>query len=142
MRKIIRSKIYDTEKAQHIGSWDNGHYSSDFEYCSEDLYRKKSGEFFMYGEGGPLSGYAKRYGNDVGYGERITPLSYEAAQKWAEEHLDTDQYIAIFGEPAEDGSVEALNVRISSARMAKLRQAASREGMSLVALIERLIDNL
>jgi len=142
MRKIIRSKIYDTEKAQHIGSWDNGHYSSDFEYCSEDLYRKKSGEFFMYGEGGPLSRYAKRHGNDVSYGKRITPLSYEAAQKWAEEHLDADQYIAIFGEPTEDGSVEALNVRISAARMAKLRQAASREGISLVALIERLIDNL
>jgi hypothetical protein len=142
MKKIIGGKVYDTEKAQHIGSWDNGQYTSDFRCCSEDLYRKKNGEFFLHGEGGPLTKYAKRHGNDVGYGERITPLSYKAAQKWAEEHLDGDECIAIFGKPEEDGSVKALNVRISSARMAKLRQAASRDGLTLVALVEKLIDNL
>lgn len=142
MRKIIRNKIYDTEKAQHIGAWDNGHYTSDFGYCSEDLYRKKNGEFFLYGEGEPLTRYAKHYGNDVGYGKRISPLSYEAAQEWAEKHLDADDYIAVFGEPEDDGSVEALNVRISSARMTKLRQAASRDGLTLVALVEKLIDSI
>ena len=142
MKKIIKNKVYDTNKAKRVGTWDNGHNTSDFRYCSEDLYRKKNGEFFLYGEGGPMSKYAKRYGNDVGYGERISLLSYEAAQEWAEEHLDGDDYIAIFGEPEEDGSVEALNVRISSAKMTKLRQAASRDGLTLVALVEKLIDNL
>lgn len=142
MKRIIKNKVYDTDKAKCVGTWDNRQYTSDFGYCSEDLYRKKNGEFFLYGEGGPLSKYAKRYGDNVGYGKRITPLSYEAAQQWAEEHLDADQYIAIFGEPEDDGSIEALNVRISSARMAKLRQKASRDGLTLGALVERLIDNI
>ena len=142
MKRIIQNKVYDTEKAQHLGTWDNGHYTSDFAYCSEDLYRKKNGEFFLYGEGGPLTRYAKHYGNDVGYGKRITPLTYDEAQEWAENHLDADDYIAVFGTPEEDGSIEALNVRISAARMTKLRQAASREGLTLVALVEKLIDNL
>jgi hypothetical protein len=142
MKRIIQKKVYDTEKAQHIGTWDNGHYTSDFAYCSEDLYRKKNGEFFLYGEGGPFSVYAGRSGNNTGWGEKIVPLKYDEAQKWAEKHLDADDYIAVFGEPEEDGSIEALNIRISSAKMTKLRQAASRDGLTLVALVEKLIDNL
>lgn len=142
MKRIIKNKVYDTEKAQRIGFWDNGHYVSDFGYSSEALYRKKNGEFFLHGEGGPFSMYAERSGNNTGWGEKIIPLKYEEAQKWAEEHLDADQYIAIFGEPAEDGSIEALNIRLSSAKMKKLRQAAGREGLTLVALIEKMIDDL
>lgn len=142
MKRIINNKVYDTDKAKRVGTWDNGHNTSDFRYCSEDLYLKRNGEFFLYGEGGPMSKYVKRHGSDVGYGERISPLSYEEAQKWAEKHLDADDYIAVFGTPEEDGSVEALNIRINSTKMTKLRQAASREGISLVALVERLIDNL
>lgn len=114
MKKIIKNRVYDTDKALFLG-----------ETSCKTLYRKKTGEYFLYEESG-----------------KIIPLTYEEAQAWAEEHLDGDEYIAIFGEPEEDGSVEALNIRISSGRMTKLRQAASREGMSLVALVERLIDNL
>lgn len=143
MKKIIKNKVYDTNKAKRVGTWDNGHNTSDFGYCSEDLYRKKNGEFFLYGEGGPMSKYAERYGNDAGYGERISPLSYEAAQEWAEEHLDGDDYIAIFGEPEEDdGSVAALNIRISAAKKQKLRQAAGKRGVSLVEFVENMIDTL
>jgi len=54
MKKIINGKRYDTETAQLIGS---ASYSNrtDFRFWSEELYRKKTGEFFLYGEGGPAS---------------------------------------------------------------------------------------
>ncbi len=48
MKKIINGKRYDTETAKLIGS-DGYSNPSDFNYWSEDLYQKKTGEFFLYG---------------------------------------------------------------------------------------------
>lgn len=139
MKKIIKNKVYDTATAQLVGVWDNGRQMSDFAYSSENLYRKKNGEFFLYGWGGPFT----IYGNDTGWGERITPLCYEDARKWAEENLDGDSYIAVFGEPAEDdGECERLSIRISAQKMKKLRQAAGKAGTTIVALVESMIDEL
>ena len=84
MKKIINGRLYNTETAELIASHDNGYFANDFHYCSEDLYRKKNGEFFLYGEGGGLSKYAEPYGNGWGYGEIITPLSVDEAKKWME----------------------------------------------------------
>lgn len=50
MKKIINGKKYDTESAQEICSRSSGHYG-DFHRVAETLYRKKTGEFFLYGEG-------------------------------------------------------------------------------------------
>ena len=137
MKKVIKNKVYDTRTAKKCGEYEPNPYKNDFHWFCESLYQKKTGEFFLHGEGNAASPYNESCGS-----EKIRPLTYEEAQEWAEEHLDGDDYIAIFGEPEEDGSVEALNVRISSARMTKLRQAASRDGLTLVALVEKLIDNL
>lgn len=143
MKKIIKNKVYDTDTAQRLGDYAPNPYRSDFHYFCETLYRKKTGEFFLHGEGNAASKYARSCGqNETCWGEKIIPLTYEAAQQWAEEHLDGDSYIEIFGEPEEDGSIEALNIRISSAKMKKLRQEAWRDELTLVALVEKLIDNL
>ena len=142
MKRIIKNKVYDTETAQKCGEWNNGYYTNDFQFCAETLYRKKTGVYFLHGEGHALSKYAGHSGNSSGWGEQIIPLSYDEAQNWAEEHLDGNEYAEIFGEPEENGDVEALNIRISSAKMKKLRQAASKAQMSLVDLVEKLIDTL
>lgn len=143
MKRIIKNKVYDTDTAQRLGEYAPNPNQSDFHYFCETLYRKKTGGFFLHGEGNAASKYSRSCGqNEWCSGEKIIPLPYEEAQEWAEKHLDADDYIAVFGEPEEDGSIEALNVRISSARMTKLRQAASRDGLTLVALVEKLIDNL
>lgn len=142
MKKIIKNKVYDTETAQRLGEWDNGYYTSDFAYCAETLYRKKTGEYFLHGEGHALSRYASHSGNSSGWGEQIIPMTYAEAQAWAEEHLDGDTYISIFGEPEEDGNCEMLCIKISAAKMKKLRQAAGKAQLSLVDLVEQLIDTL
>lgn len=101
MKKIINGKKYDTETASEIWCYWNGLSITDFHYKKERLYKKKTGEFFLYGEGGGLSGYARHYGDGWGFGEKIIPLTENEAKEWAEEHLDGDDYEKIFGEVEE-----------------------------------------
>ena len=44
-----------------------------------------------------MSNYAESYGNERYGGEKIIPLSENEAKKWAENHLDGDEYEKIFG---------------------------------------------
>lgn len=100
MKKILGGKKYDTETACMVGNYGNG--NSGFGKCYEALYCKRTGEFFLYGEGGPMSKYGVAYGdNEWGYGEEIRPLTVDEAKEWAEEHLDADKYEEIFGEVEE-----------------------------------------
>ena len=101
MKKIINGKKYDTETAKKVGYWTNNYSCSDFQCCEETLYRKKTGEYFLYGSGGPMSKYSQSYGNMTGGGEKIIPMTEADARKWAEKHLDGDEYEEIFGEVEE-----------------------------------------
>lgn len=139
MKKIINNKVYDTTTAQKCGEWSNGHYTSDFAYCAETLYRKKTGEYFLHGEGHALSKYSGHSGDSSGWGEQIIPLTYAQAQKWAESHLDGDDYISVFGELEESEELVDLHVHISLAKMTKLRQAAGQAQVSLAEMVEQLI---
>lgn len=101
-KKIINGKLYNTETATLVGKWDNGYHISDFEYCEERLYRKRTGEYFLIGEGGPLSQNSKSYGDKSwSYGYPITPISEEEAKQWAEDRMSANEYIAVFGEVSE-----------------------------------------
>jgi hypothetical protein len=92
MKKIINGKKYDTETAMLIGTMVNGYNCKDFHYTSEELYQKKNGEFFLFGEGGPLSIYGEQYGNGRCGSRQIIPYSIEEAQKWVEQQCSTDEY--------------------------------------------------
>ena len=101
MKKIINGKKYDTETATKVACWDNGYYSSDFDFEAATLYRKKTGEYFIHGEGGARSQYATHYGSSWGYGETIRPLTIDEAKEWSERHMDGDSYEEEFGEVEE-----------------------------------------
>ena len=51
MKKIINCKMYSTETAAELGEFWNGLSTNDSRNLSETLYRKKNGEFFLYGKG-------------------------------------------------------------------------------------------
>lgn len=142
MKKIINGKVYDTETAKKVAFWSNNKSYSDFSYTEENLYRKKTGEFFLYGEGGPMTKYAESCGdNGWMYGDKIIPLTYESAQKWAEEHLDGNEYEAIFGEVIEgDGEKATITFSVSTATAATIRRRADAAGMSLSAYLEKLVQ--
>lgn len=135
MKRIIKGKAYNTETAERVGSWNNGHYTNDFNYCSEDLYRKRTGEFFLHGEGHALSVYASHEGNSSGWGEQIIPLTYQEAQEWAEKHLTGDEYENIFGDVSEDESRVSLNLSMTTAEAEIIKRNAAQEGMTVSAYI-------
>lgn len=102
MKQIINGKMYNTDTATKVGSWSNGCSTSDFSYCYEALYRKKTGEYFLYGDGGPMSRYSRSSGQNCWSGDtRIIPMTENEARQWAEDNLNADEYIEAFGEPEE-----------------------------------------
>lgn len=137
MKKIINGKSYDTEKAHEVGTWSNSYSPRDFGYCWEGLYRKRTGEFFIHGEGGPASIYRRAIDrNSWAGGEDIKPLTPEEARRWAEEKLEADEYEAEFGEIAEDVSRTVLSISMAASLAEKLRREAARAEMTLSAYIE------
>ena len=102
MKRVIEGKRYDTATAREIGAWWNGYPTSDFHYCEEKLYRTAKGNFFLAGEGGALSQYARSHGDAKGSGEDITPLSREEAFQWAQEYLKPEEYAEHFSDLIED----------------------------------------
>lgn len=130
MKKIINGRKYDTDTASEVGSWWNEYPVNDFQYETETLYRKRNGEFFVFGEGGAMSKYAEaRGGSGWSGGSAIVPLSYDKARQWAEEHLDADDYEAAFGEVSEDGDEDAvISVRVPARTRALLDRLAAQSG--------------
>lgn len=102
MKKIINGKMYNTETAKELA---NRSYSNPrgFDYISETLYQKKTGEYFLYGIGGASTKYAVSVGIDGWWsgGSEIIPMSELEARTWMEEYCDADEYIEVFGEPEE-----------------------------------------
>lgn len=101
MKRIINGRKYDTDTAKCLGTWENGYGCNDFKYVKEDLYRKKTGEFFLHGEGGAMTEYSESYAGNTCGSERIIPLTEDEAKEWVENQLDADDYESIFG-PVEE----------------------------------------
>lgn len=142
MMKIIDGKKYDTETATFVA--DHCHSNpSDFRHYSEDLYRKRTGEYFLYGEGGPSSRYAVSAGNNAWRGgEKIIPLTIDAAKKWAEEHMDGEAYEKEFGIVEEDEDKRAVTISITGIAHNALKAAAQERGISMSAVIEEFAESL
>lgn len=99
MKKIINGKKYDTETAKEICVFSGG---SDFGCFSETLYRKKTGEFFIFGEGGAMTSYAKVYEDgSIGGSSKIIPISEKRAKEFVEKYGSVEEYEKLFGEVEE-----------------------------------------
>ena len=108
MKKIINGKRYDTKTAVRIGHYDNigegADSQSDFCWWAANLYRTpRSGQYFLAGEGGPMSRFSRPAGqNALSGGEGLTPLSDADAMAWAEQYLDAEVVEAEFADVIED----------------------------------------
>lgn len=139
MKKIIEGRKYNTDTATKVGTWDNEYGASDFNYVEETLYRKQNGEFFIHGEGGANSRYAKSAGlNSWTGGEMIEPQTFESARKWAEEHLTAEEYDAVFGDPGEGEDI-LISVTISPQAKSLLNKTMSETGQKQSDIIENLV---
>ena len=138
MKKIIRNKLYDTSTAKEIAEFRD--LCGGDKAVTEQLFRKRSGEYFLAGEGGPASKYAtpSATGGWVG-GSAIVPLTYEQARQWAEEHLSADEYAALFGEPENGDTKQNVTYSLSTAAMQRAKREASKRGIGVSEYVERLI---
>lgn len=143
MKKIIDGKRYDTATAKEIGSDWSSAPRTDFSFWEETLYQKRTGEYFIYGEGGPMTKYAVSHGqNEWSGGEKIIPVSYEAARQWGEEHLSADEYEEHFGEIQEDESRKIVSYSLPVATVEKVKRIASDRGISMSDVIMDAVDKL
>ena len=133
-------KLYNTATAREVGLDAGG---DGFAHWCERLYCKKTGEYFLHGEGGPMTQYRRDLSdNSWTSGEVIAPMTYAEAKAWTEEHLTAEEYEAEFGPvPEGDGDEKtALTLYVSQATAERLRRAARESAQTLSALVEALID--
>lgn len=101
MKKIINGKKYDTETATEICENEPIPNRTNFYWYREVLYKKKNGEFFIYGNGGPASKYCESGRNWACTGSKILPLSEQDAKYFVERFGTVEIYEALFGETEE-----------------------------------------
>lgn len=139
MIKVIDGAKYDTKTAKFQGSFEYSN-SGDFNHVCEDLYRTKAGKYFLYGQGGPMSKYAKSTGqNNWSGSSAILPMSRTSAMEWSEENLSGEEYEAIFGIVDEGEERASLSIQVSAQLKAKLWEIAESKGMTISALVEEML---
>ena len=134
MKKIISGRRYDTETAKLLGVASYG-YCTDFTYWREELYVKRTGEYFLYGQGGPMSKYSQSIGeNQWSGGHEIRPLSLKEAKNWSEKFLDADQYEAIFSK-VEEGKVQ-ISTWIEESIKDQIDKLRDEKGITIADIIK------
>lgn len=99
MKRIIGDKLYDTDKATLVAKdcdEFNEEFCDAFDIISSALYIKRTGEWFLYCEGGSHTCYGEQFG-----GPQIKPTIPHEAKLWLAENNFVDEYIQYFGEPEE-----------------------------------------
>lgn len=141
MRTIINGKVYDTSTAVGLAHWSNGKSYRDPWSKEETLFCKRTGEFFLWGEGGPESSYGERTATGWKGGSKVFPLTREEAREWGKEHLSQEDYDLIFNAP-ESNEKKTVSYSLSLSAIAKLKNKASSAGISASELLEKLIGSM
>jgi len=91
--------VYDTETAEQIANHGSMVDQGDFHALAETLYKDSSGEYFLHGQGGAATRYAKQTNDGTTYGEEIQVLTNEEALDWSEERsINADSIIEEFAD--------------------------------------------
>lgn len=125
MKYTSKGKEYNTDTAKLCAR---------FESFSQDktisLYRKSSGEFFLYTE----------YKKPEDGTSSIQPLTYEEAKLWAYEELDLDVFYDIFVKPLEPTSKKTpFTIFLRESTVERLKTLAAISGITISDFTENLI---
>lgn len=108
MIKIIDGKRYNTETAELVFEYANGHNCGDFQYRSKDLYRTKGGAWFIHHFGGAMTDMSVPCGNNGrGGSSDIEPVSDTDALGFLEAHSDDNAALAAIEKYFADDVVDA-----------------------------------
>lgn len=103
MRKVINKKVYDTKTAELVAEYYNGFSRGDFRYLYEGLYRTNRGQFFLHADGGAMTKYCERVGNQTSGAETIILLTPEEAYEWLVEHNEVTAIEKYFSDMIQEG---------------------------------------
>ncbi|MEG2570448.1 MAG: hypothetical protein RSA70_03345 [Clostridia bacterium] len=136
MKKYFNGALYNTDSAEILAATNNGLPTSDFAYFSEALYRTKSCNYFIHGEGGARSRYCSYLGNTWSFGEKITPISEASAREWIAENFDSAKYEEVFAPAAEPVQ---MTIIISQDARNQLEELKATSGKTFRAIIEEAV---
>ena len=101
MKKKVKGLNYDTDTSTALAIHSNGNPYGSMYWFSEVLYISADGEYFLYGNGGAGTCYAKKYKNRCNApGEAIVPLTPDRTKIWTKQNCSSIVYMEIFGENA------------------------------------------
>jgi len=98
MKSTIDGKTYNTVTANFICDTSNKVRYQDFSHEQSALYVTKKGAYFLAGEGGPASRFAKIVGNGRHEGRGIIPLSAADALSECKKHGSDEEIKHFFGD--------------------------------------------
>lgn len=127
MKKVINNKVYDTGTAEYIGTY-LGDWEDKSKWLREELYKKRTGEYFLYSEGAETP-------------EKITPLSFEEAKQWGENHLEGIEYEVQFEVDQSEDGIKRLHAGIPTSLYDRLELECSRMGVSKSELVTDALEN-
>ncbi len=158
MKKIINGRRYDTSTATLIDYYminDIGFDKVDksnveafrkyifekrlLEQRLENLYRKKTGEFFLYTLNVPMSRLAERKLYGIADYENIVPLTVDEAKEWLEECSDAETYESVF-EIEDEGNI-AFSLLIPENLYNKLKNESEKTDKSMKDIIVEALEN-
>lgn len=105
MKRVIEGRRYDTEAPQttEIATAESDVGKSDFRWYYETLYRTGRGRWFLVGEGGPMSRWARRLDDGCRTeGKGLQPLTDTDALRWLENGNELDAIEQYFGDEVQD----------------------------------------
>lgn len=118
MRKIINNKVYDTDTARRLGCVVRG-------TVHEELYMKKTREFFMYKFDEKTKTSA------------IIPIEFNAALEIARKMLSPETYEEIFG--TDDSRKSNITLYLKNESIKKLRAESARSGKPIGEIIDEFV---
>lgn len=148
MRKRIHGLLYDTDTAEKLAEFNPAPYDiRNLNHISEELYKKRTGEYFLYGEGGANTIYSEQVGtNEWSGGEKIIPLSFDEAREWYEKAMNEDEndapeeiYDREFQTIKREGGKVSGSYSISKTAKRVLERLSASTGKNQSQVIEDLI---
>lgn len=83
MKKVINGKSLNTNTAKFLGSYCNFLHITDWNYIYQEVYKTKTGVYFMYAEGGAATEYCEINGDgSKDRGNAIELLTIDEANAW------------------------------------------------------------
>ena len=142
------SKFYNIEKAEPLvtveKTFGNKYGENPDEDWTETLYRKPSGEFFVYGKGGKDSPYSVEEDGETVAGSRYEvwgDFNYNKARNWVHTNCPEKKDEIFMSELNEDKK-SVTTMTLSAKARNNLRRKSREQGVSVSELIRRWAEAL